>query len=304
MVCKFWNIERNLCIKTLRLVDKDKEFFVRDFKLTHNRTLLTLCDDSLLRVFDLTTGVCLKAAGHASTLHYEDEMHLVTDELAAVTKKEQILFYNYETCEFVKSFNLKEEKENDKVKQVKLLKVLERKDMLFVFSCETTIKLLSFKSGDILQTYTGHKESVVCVQTLLNETCFASSTLNKIKVWHLESGECLRTITEDVGIICDLQLTDQGYLVSCSSAGSKIRIWDTWANFECIHKFETKVAMKRIKVLTNDRLVSFCTSQDFERQKLTVKVWDLGDWKCLNTFKIEDDDYLPNKFEFCSFSLN
>ena len=254
--------------------------------------MLTLCDDSLLRIFDLKTGKCLKSFGKVETLHYEDEMHLISNKLIAITKRTQIKVFNYETCECVKSIDTNSSR-------VRILKVLENQNFLLVFNGESDIKLLDFEGGKIIQTFSGHKEHVFNIQVLTIDT-FASCTLTQIKIFNINTGQCLNSFEDDFGVLLDLQLTEHGQLISCSSSRPRVRIL-SGHRFESLKNIETNVPIKRIKVLENDRLVCFCPNKEFNVLKMTISIWDMNLQRCLKSFIIDNEDFLPNRFEFSSF---
>ena len=226
------------------------------------------------------------------TLHYEDEMHLISKNLVTITKKSQIKVFNYETCEFVKSFDTNNTR-------ARLLKILDNQNLLLIFDGETVIKQLDFDTGNIVNTYNGHREQTFLIQVLTSDT-FASCTLTQIKIFNIGTGECLKTFEEDFGVLCDIQLTEYGHLITCSSSRPKLRIWND-NGFVNLSKIETSSQIKRIKVLSNDRLVCFCPNREYNTLKMKISIWDLNTQKCLNSFPIDDEDFMPNRFEFSSF---
>ena len=144
------------------------------------------------------------------------------------------------------------------------------------------------------------------IQILFGETHFASCSLTNVKIFNIATGECSKTIEEDLGVLCDLQLTEHGHLVVCSSASrAKVRILNgnKNTNFECLKKIDINLPIKRVKVLSDDdKLVCFSSRKDFNSfLKTTITIWDMSKQKCLNNFPIDDEDYLPNRFEFSSF---
>jgi len=229
-------------------------------------------------------------------------MHLMSNVLLAITKKSQLEIVNYDKCELVKVFNF-----DTVLSRVKVFKNLTNQNLLLVFNDnETLIRQVDFSSEKCIQTYSGHKEHVFSIQILFGETHFASCSLTNIKIFNIATGACLKTIEEDLGVLCDLQLTEQGHLVVCSSSSrAKIRILNGNANgnFECLKKIDINLPIKRVKVVSDDeKVVCFSSRKDFNSfLKTSITIWDMSKQKCLNQFPIYDEDYLPNRFEFSSF---
>jgi WD40 repeat protein len=105
----------------------------------------------------------------------------------------------------------------------KLIKVWNRKGQTLGRATNTPNKSGYLPSYSVIMTLVGHTAAVNTIQLDKSEIISGSGD-RTIKIWSLETGECLRTIEGHIlGIAC-LQL-DSGYIISGSS-DSTVRIFD------------------------------------------------------------------------------
>jgi WD40 repeat protein len=108
-------------------------------------------------------------------------------------------------------------------------------------------------------------------------TCSADEN---IKVWDLETGECVQTLVHD-GEVCNLEKLDQNRIVSCG--GSFIKVWDVQQG-TCLQTLtgHNDSVIVCIKVLPNNFLASS------SREEITI--WSLQDGSCLKNLNGHTDD--------------
>lgn len=165
-----------------------------------------------------------------------------------------------------------------------------------------------------IRTFKGHENGVTCLQ--FNHSIMATGSYDTtIKIWDIESGECLRTLRGHAGAVRTLQF-DESKLIS-GSFDKTIKIWN-WKTGECIStlqchtdgvlsvhfdgctlasgsidnqvkifNFETKQIctlrghtdwVNHVRIDSASRTI-FSASDD-----LTVKMWDLDSKTCIKTF--------------------
>lgn len=115
--------------------------------------------------------------------------------------------------------------------------------------------------GSELMTFEGHSRSVTILALSNDERLLASgSEEGVIKVWDIESGECLHTLRGHPSNINGLAFTRNGKLVVSSSKNGLIKIWDN-SNGVCLHTIdESPEEITSLVVTTDGKYVVFETS--------------------------------------------
>ena len=148
------------------------------------------------------------------------------------------------------------------------------------------------ESGDYLQTLNCHLDSIssglVC---LPNGNLVSGSKDKTLKVWDLNSGECLQTLTGHSRNVKCLVLLYNGHVAS-GSYDKTIKIWNIEKG-QCIKTLQGHSGLVLIlEVLVNDDLLS-CSSDK------TIKVWYLKkEGRCIKTLVETSGD------RFVSFRIN
>lgn len=166
-----------------------------------------------------------------------------------------------------------------------------------------------------MKTFRGHTNGVTCLQ--FDQNILATGSYDRtIKIWNIETGECIRTLEGHNDNVRTLQF-DDGKLIS-GSFDKTIKIWN-WQTGEClstlqchtegvlsvhfdgcmlasgsidktvkIFSFKNKQTftlrghsdwVNHVRMHSSSRTV-FSASDD-----LTIKMWDLDSKQCLQTFK-------------------
>ena len=90
---------------------------------------------------------------------------------------------------------------------------------------DTTIKILSLKTGEILKTLRGHTKQVNCVViTNDDENIVSASEDSTIKIWSLKTGQLLKTINTDYPRDYLKISSDEKYIVATTDDGGYDRI--------------------------------------------------------------------------------
>ena len=291
-MCKLWNIETNECLKSIQLQD-DNKIWIHKFLKPYS--LLALCNDDLFRVFDLTTGLCLKSFPVFDDVneHFSNNQVVVmSSKIIAMDTKQKIYIYNLENACLEKVFDLEDESEI----AVRIFAFLDNLNFLYGFyHAAKPIKLVDYASGNLIQTYSGHNEPIKSVNILLDRKRFVSSSFNQIKIWNIETGECVKSILNDEFHYSKcLILTQNGKLVNLSPEDS-LSIWDTLDDFKwlCEYRYPNFKPTYIIKPLNEDKILSYYNDR-------RILIWDLRKCKCLSVFDSGMDDF-NYKLEFCPF---
>ena len=92
-------------------------------------------------------------------------------------------------------------------------------------SLDKTTKIWDSKCFVCLKTLAmGHQKKVSCIKSLPSNL-IAIGSFNNIKIWSLESGECLQTLNGHSISISGLVYLSNGHLASCSW-DETIKVWE------------------------------------------------------------------------------
>ena len=123
-----------------------------------------------------------------------------------------------------------------------------------------------------------------CILLLKNGYLASGSYDNMIRMWNLESGECVKALNGHFTTVNRLITLDSGEIVSCSYDNT-IKIWDA-NDGRCV---KTLVGhshwVKSIQAVNGSNTLVSCSIDG------TLKTWDLRTGVCLNT--ISDQNRTP-----------
>lgn len=154
---------------------------------------------------------------------------------------------------------------------------------LFSGSDDTTIKLWHIESGDLVSTFTGHVGQVQCIIPVpasmvssesasdsisngLPEYILSSSLDNTIKLWHVPTGVCKKTLFGHVEGVWNIAV---GSLRLISGGHDRlVKVWDAEAG-KCEHTLIGHGGAVTCVGVCEERI--FSGSEDGE-----VRVWDFG----------------------------
>ena len=135
----------------------------------------------------------------------------------------------------------------------------------------TQIQACSFKPVEIVP------KSVFGSLTLKKHTNLVSSSDdNTIKIWDLDSNECVRTLVGHSGFVNCVEILSNGQLIS-GSDDNTIKVWNS-GHVECARTLNVNNRdVACLKVLSSNRVAS--------SSKNDIFIWDINTGKCIRTLK-------------------
>uniref|UniRef100_A0A6B2LJB0 Uncharacterized protein n=1 Tax=Arcella intermedia TaxID=1963864 RepID=A0A6B2LJB0_9EUKA len=144
-----------------------------------------------------------------------------------------------------------------------------------IITCsKTTIKIWDLRSGAFLRQLQGHGGPVNCLD-VSDDFVISGSTDKTIKIWGLETGECLSTLDIKREVSCVRYLNDT---VICG-VDTVIEIWDI-SQAKCVSVIDVAAPVSCICVV-NGVIVSGSTTGD-------VQLWNIETGKCGQILKHGD----------------
>ena len=180
-------------------------------------------------------------------------------------------------------------------------------------SFDNTVKIWDAKEKSCLRTLKGHKYGIDYLKSLSHST-LASGGLDELKIWNIDSGQCIQTI-EECKYFCDIVFLPNGNLVSCHR-DKTIRIRDS-TRHTYLNTFTLDSVTNCLLLLANGHLACGCddnnirllnidiglvinnlhghSSSVFRMQSLpngdlascsgdnTIKIWNVKNGRCIRT---------------------
>ena len=155
-------------------------------------------------------------------------------------------------------------------------------------SRDNTLRRWLAATGQCLQVYRGHTQSVLCVALLPNGSVASGSGDKLIKVWNRLTGECLYTLNGHTSSVRGLTVCPCGDIVS-ASADRSLRVWcagsfpsDPFVSRQIIADAHSRECANCITTVPGtDDLISGGGDK-------TVKLWrrakPSADFNCIRTF--------------------
>ena len=127
------------------------------------------------------------------------------------------------------------------------------------------------------QVVEGHTDKVNCLAILPRNRLASGSNDKTIRIWDVDTGRCLRTLSEHKERINCIAVLPNGHIVSGSS-DKTLRIWDTETG-KCLKTLsEHDGGIYSLAILPHGQVVSGSGDK-------TVRVWDTSTGKCLKILR-------------------
>jgi WD40 repeat protein len=144
---------------------------------------------------------------------------------------------------------------------------------------DNTIQIWDLEKGESVKAFQGHTDLVTSLVKISSDKMASGSWDKSIKIWSIETGDCLRTIATEKKVL-SLEVLSESTIIS---ADNDIHIWNI-DDGTCIFTLsEHKGDIRGLKLLSKQVLAS--CSQD-----KTIKLWNLDECVCLKTFEEHTDE--------------
>ncbi len=131
----------------------------------------------------------------------------------------------------------------------------------------------------------GHTEAVLCCQVTEDGRYLASGSHDRsVKIWDMDTGECLHTLQEHTGAVQCMAL--KGTTLVTGSWDGTLRVWDVEMG-ERLHVLIGHLDRVQCIQFDGERAVSGADDH-------TVKVWDVGSGRCIQTLTGHTKPIIPS----------
>lgn len=256
---------------------------VECFVIHEQTKLISGSEDNTINVFDLSTGKRLNSLiGHTRKVW---SLKLLQNQslLASSSLDKTIIIWNLKS--FKPLLTLKGHRES-----VFCLDYLMCCNQLLSGSDDSTIRMWDIKSGRCMKIIQGHTETIRCLKANIYKDLFASGSSDKtiriwtsvgkcarvlrghtdwisdlecsaihlfscscdrsIRVWDLNSGNCIRTLIGHLDFVCCIQLNPKNTTQLISGSMDKcVKIWDIEDNQgKCVQTYQVENCVCRLEI--------------------------------------------------------
>jgi len=131
----------------------------------------------------------------------------------------------------------------------------------------------------LLRTLEGHSNGVYCVSVTPDGRRAVSSSEMTLRVWDLETGQCLRILEGHTYSVHCVSMTPDGRRAVSGSDDQTLRVWDLESG-QCLRTLKGHSGWVRCVDITPDGWRAISGGHD-----TTLRVWDLETGQCLRKFK-------------------
>ena len=195
----------------------------------------------------------------------------------------------YELNQLLGNININKEEAKQKIKHIKnnlLLgetiefKKIENSSLFGGLIIKKNKISLSKECGKLLRIFNQHTNLVGAqeVDEYSNRLITASND-HTIKIWDLESGDCLKTLTDHKNSVTSILTIPNNKFVS-GSTDETIIIWDL-NSYKCLNKLQNKSAVLCLCLLSQNQIACGCFDG-------SISIWNLNNSNKVKTFKAHD----------------
>jgi len=278
---------KNACC--LRTFEGHKKY-VNDIAITpDDKYFISASSDDTLKIWDINSGACLRTfVGHKDSI-YAIAITLDGKYVVSGSDDNTLKLWDIDSEDCLRTFVGHKGWVNS---------VVITRDGQYIISgsSDKTLKLWDLNTRECLRTFVGHKEWVKAVDITwsigsVNITTgkqypfiISGSDDNTLKLWDLNSGNCLRSFWgHKYGINAIAISKDDRYVVSGSSDNT-LKLWDLNSG-NCLRTYKGhKNGVKDLAITPDER---FIISGSLDN---TIRLWDLNTGECVRTFEEHEDD--------------
>jgi WD40 repeat protein len=155
-----------------------------------------------------------------------------------------------------------------------------------IFDESVRILILDYNNEyNCIQSLFGHHYNIKTLTSLPKDRIVSGSKDTTLKVWDLNQGICLTTLTEHKHYITSLIFIERDDSLVSGSHDKSIKIWEV-KNFQCLKTIQVNYWIRSLLLLPGGYFASGGYND--------IKIWDTKNYECINTLENQQGwvDYL------------
>jgi WD40 repeat protein len=144
---------------------------------------------------------------------------------------------------------------------------------------------LSKNCGQLIKSFNQHTSLPRSIQVDENSKILISASEDQtIKIWNLETGECLKTLSDHTDWVTSILFIPNNKFIS-GSEDKSIKIWDL-NSYTCLKTLANEYSIYSLCLLPNNQIACGCVNG-------SINVWNLDNSRKIKTFKAHND-WIPH----------
>ena len=225
------------CGQLIRKFDEN-HVFRKSIQIDENSNrLITSFDDKTIKIYDLTTGICLKTLDKHQD--WVSSILLISNnKFVSGSFDKTLKIWDLNSFECLNTLG--------NGKKVSFMCLISNHEI--ACGCDDGfINIWNLNSLDV-RSIKAHDNCVVCLK-LIDTTKLASCS-SRIKIWDLQTLKCIQTLDGHSNLICSLESITNEFLLSCSEDQS-VKLWNVNTG-ECLNSIDFDNRVYSIKLFNND----------------------------------------------------
>ena len=243
---KLWDLETGQCLRTLQGHTRGVEAVA---PLPDGKRAISASSDKTLKLWNLETGRCLRTLrGHR---HWVEAVALLPDGRRALSGSadKTVKLWDLETGQCLRTLQ-------GHTSGVEAVAPLPDGKRAISASSDKTLKLWDLETGQCRLTFAGHTSEVLAVALLpdgkralscagtLARTIRGFDYHHALKLWDIETGQCLRTFEGHSDSVEAMALLPDGRRALSGSADKTLKLWDLETG-QCLATWQAESAVRR-----------------------------------------------------------
>jgi WD40 repeat protein len=220
---KTWDLQAGKCVKTINGYGN----WIKAISFIPQQDLLVSCHrDRMIRLWNLTNQICI----HTLTGHTDAVLTIAISPdgnyLASSSLDRTLRIWDLQTLTCIHTIDTQSE-------GICALVFSPDGSRLISGNYQAELQLWDLAAGKLDRTLAGHPNRIEAVALCPVRQLIATACENNIRIWDLQTGDCLQTIVAHYLPVLTVAFSRDGRYLASGGMDKTAKIWDT-SNWECL----------------------------------------------------------------------